>query len=902
MKLPRGHHLSPEELAGQLLMPAVRPEFWNRHSPAARHLLQFIHRYGVGGFVFLGGHPAEIRFWTELLRRESRYPLLFAAPLDQGMRLPFSGCTPFPHALAFGAAGDESLLRGSAEALGREARSMGIQLLLGPVLDLADLPTSPDAHVRSWHREPRVVARFGEVFVRTIQEMGIACVARHFPGQGSTQFPIREQLTPVIKSPGVIQKEDLFPFEAVIRQGVQGILVGHLLVDGFNQPASLAAEWIQHFLRDQLEFSGVVCTDFLDTPGLQTYFSLEECLFRPVEAGADMLLHPPQFPLAHRLLSERIRRDTRFFQQAARAVDRIFRLKKWLHTRQPGQTHPFRIFKWVGHPGHVGLAHQVAETAVTLVHRSSRFPVDVPGTNHVNHFVFTDQPLHTRPLWTFSREMERIFQKITVYYQPSRETVGQLPLWEADLQVISLEVTGHSIPSRALPWDTIQRLLRSVKDGSTPTLVVVFGNPFVLQQLKPFRPLDAILLTYSNGVVSQRAAARAIASFTDIRGRLPVQLPRSLDQSIALPARSYALAESPCTPPEEWNHWERQIQTALESRLFPGAVILVAHRGKVLWHQAYGKFHFHPQAPEVRCTTCYDLDLLTQPLATALAVAKLLEEHRLHPSDPLVKFYPELKQHPRALITIIDLLAHRSGLPPAGGLPGTPCAPSQWLEYLFQLPPEKPPGEKFQYSAWNYFLLGDIVQRASGVSLETFCRDRLFAPLGLSSLHFRVPDRRYPASPPTLLHGSADDPLTGATFDPLCRLTQGTCGHAGLFGRAVDAAAIGQLLIQKGIYQRMRFLSTSIIALLTRPPEAASPFTPGWERIPSPRSKGRAYQKHLVGATGNTGTAIRVHLKHQIILVLLTNFSLSGRPRESFRDFVDRLFFKIQRRLRTHGS
>ncbi|NOX38663.1 MAG: serine hydrolase [Calditrichaeota bacterium] len=895
MKLPRGHHLPAEELAGQLLMPVLTPDFWNRESPAARRLRQWIHRYHITGLVFQGGHPSEIRFWTDYLQRESRYPLLFAASLEQGLHPPFSAGTSFPHAMAFGAAGDPRLIAAAAEALAREARSLGLHIILGPVLDLADLPANPDVHIRAWHREAKLVAQFGEIFVRTVQERGLACVAKHFPGHGSTQFPNRHNMSTLTKSPGLIQKEDLLPFEAVIREGIRGILVGHLLVDGFNHPASLELEWIQTILRKELKFQGVIFTDFLDAPALQTYFSLEECLFRPIEAGADILLSPPQLPLAHRLLVERLQQDPQFFQQAARAVDRIFQLKKWLHARQPAHSHPYRVFKWISHPNHVGLARQVAEAGFTLVYRGKRFPLAVPDITRVQHFVFSASTEDWRPLWAFSRALERIFEAVTVYYHPTPEGLDRAPSEETILKVISIEVPGTH-DSTSIPWHHLQHLLRQFKGGASPVVVVIFGNPHVVQHLKPFRGIDAVFLAYSNATVSQEAAARAIASFTDVNGKLPIQLPPPFHQAIAQPAQRYVLAADTDTPnASRWDFLSRLLEQAIAEQQFPGAICLVAHHGKIVWQQAVGRFDFDPHSRQVQPDTHYDLDTLTGGLATTLAILKLMEEGAILPGDPLAKFYPWLKNTPRGHTTILDLLTHRSGMshpaPPDRDWPDR----FQKIQYLLQQPSPRSTDDTPHPDGLPFMLLGDIVERVSGVSLDCFVRDRIFHPMGLNSFTFTPRETDVPPSTPASDPHSSDRSIPR---DPWCRWLGGIAGHAGLFGHARDVAAVGQLLIQKGIYNGNRLFRSPSMEYVTR----LAPSPAGWQRVANPTRNSPSYLRNCIGLTGNTGTAIRVHLKHELIVVLLSNFSRSGRPIDEFERLVDRIFRGVLRKIRSFSG
>ena len=96
MKLPRAHHLPVNELAGQVLMPAIHLSYMNKNSKPAQQIIRMVKESQITGLCLLGGHPADVRFWTDFLQRESKYPLLFAANFERGLGNVFTPGTLFP--------------------------------------------------------------------------------------------------------------------------------------------------------------------------------------------------------------------------------------------------------------------------------------------------------------------------------------------------------------------------------------------------------------------------------------------------------------------------------------------------------------------------------------------------------------------------------------------------------------------------------------------------------------------------------------------------------------------------------------------------------------------------------------------------------------------------------------
>ncbi|RMF61809.1 MAG: hypothetical protein D6748_00800, partial [Calditrichaeota bacterium] len=368
MKLPRAHHLSSEILAGQVLMPAIQVQFLNRSAPGARKILQWLQRYHIGGLFLFGGHPADIRFWTKYWQQESQYPLMFAADLEGGLGNVFDQGTHFPHALTFGAADDDSFITGLAEVVAKEARSIGINVCFAPVVNLATNPAHPFINIHAYHSSVDKVTHWGKLFTQMVEKSGIACVAKHFPGDMPLSDNPQLDLPQLPKAIEELSRKELIPFQQLIEENVKGLMVGHLMISGSELPASMDASLVEGVLRNQWHYHGVVFSDGLNKKAIQKKFPTRELLIRPLEAGVDILLMPPQIPLAHQILVENIEKDEAFRYRVEQAVERIFRLKKWLHAHQPEQTHPFRIYKMLQHPNHIGLAAKVAEKGITLVH------------------------------------------------------------------------------------------------------------------------------------------------------------------------------------------------------------------------------------------------------------------------------------------------------------------------------------------------------------------------------------------------------------------------------------------------------------------------------------------------------------------------------------------------------
>src|SRR5581483_3443105 len=168
------------------------------------------------------------------------------------------------------------------------------------------------------------------------------------------------------------------------------------------------------------------------------------------------------------------------------------------------------------------------------------------------------------------------------------------------------------------------------------------------------------------------------------------------------------------------------VEAALERQELPGAVVLVLHRGEVVFRKAYGRRAVRPEPTLMTEDTVFDLASLTKPIVTALGIMLLVEDSKLDVHDPLARHVPAFARKETGAITLAQLLVHTSGFIADNPLSDYAQGPAQaWLK-LHALDPLTPPGSRFTYSDVNYLLLGEVVEKVSGQPLDEFARTRIF--------------------------------------------------------------------------------------------------------------------------------------------------------------------------------
>ena len=336
-----------------------------------------------------------------------------------------------------------------------------------------------------------------------------------------------------------------------------------------------------------------------------------------------------------------------------------------------------------------------------------------------------------------------------------------------------------------------------------------------------------------------------------------------LSVMIATSASAQMLREEQMAPISE------MAKKAIQAGKIPGAVILIGNQGKVVYRRAFGLRALKPKKLPMTTDTIFDIASLTKVIATSTAVAQLVEMGKLDLEDPVGKYWPEFKANGKEEITVRDLLTHYSGLRPS--LDSEP----KWsgnMEAIRMIEQEKsvfPPVTSFIYSDINFIILGELVSRISGESLDVYCADHIFKPLGMKDTGFKLSSVLLPRIAPTQYqHGTTGKMLWGEVHDPTAYSMGGVAGHAGLFSTADDLAIFAQMILDGGSSKSVQILSPLIVKKMTVPqsPPGKMPLRGlGWNIDSSLVSVGS------FGHNGFTGTGIWIDPVSNTYVIVLTN-------------------------------
>jgi uncharacterized protein YbbC (DUF1343 family)/CubicO group peptidase (beta-lactamase class C family) len=316
------------------------------------------------------------------------------------------------------------------------------------------------------------------------------------------------------------------------------------------------------------------------------------------------------------------------------------------------------------------------------------------------------------------------------------------------------------------------------------------------------------------------------------------------------------------------------IEQAIREGNIPGAVLVVGHDGRVIYRKAYGSRALEPRREAMTADTVFDLASLTKVIVTTTAVMQLVEQGKVRLNDPVAKYLPEFAQNGKDDITVRQLLTHYSGLGPDLDLK------TQWegketaYRMAFAETLQDSPGSRFTYSDVNFILLGALVERVSGETLDEYATRHIFVPLKMLRTRF-VPPTAWRAGwiekiAPTQ-YDENQHMLRGVVHDPTARRMGGVSGQAGLFSTGDDLAKFAQALLNGG-GGILSALSVEKMTTPEQPPSAPVLRGFGWD-IDSPFSSNRGDLLPVgsYGHTGFTGTSMWIDPITQSYIILLTN-------------------------------
>ncbi len=909
--------LSLDEKIGQLFMVAA---YSNKDEKHYREIEKLIKEYHIGGLIFFQGNPYKQAQLTNRYQAKSKVPLLIAIDAEWGLAMRLDSTLAYPYQITLGAlrAENDSLIEAMGEQIGRQCKRLGIHINFAPVVDINNNSANPVIGFRSFGENKEKVARKGIAYMRGLQKSGIMAVAKHFPGHGDTDQDSHYALPQLKHSTERLDSLELYPFYKLIEAGVQGIMVAHLNIPAYetrpNYASTLSENVVKVLLTEKMGFSGLIFTDALNMKGVSDYFPAGELEMLALQAGNDVLLFPTNIPLAVKAIKKALKKKKIKKEDFERSVKKILRAKYQaeLHCYKPitlpnltQELNPEKEFE--------KLTEKIYQRSITLARNQDSL---VPFV-HLDLHHFASVAINASP------KSEQIWQEMLSYYtefehlslQTTKENWQNIAEKLQKLDSSKTLVVGIFGMSRlatkkygidSLTIQAVEQIQRKHKN----TLLCIFGNPYAIRFFKPRN----VLVAYEENDFTLKYVPQMVFGAFGTEGEMPVSVENIQEgdgQKTSEIARlQYGFSpESVGMSSDTLRKMDTLIQSAILNRVFPGCQVLVARRGKVVWHKAYG-YHEYESTQKVTLQSIYDLASISKVAGTVQALMFLFDVGKLDLSLKASDYLPELAQSNKKNLIVHDILLHQAGLKPYElfykRTLGKMREPSEkYFRYtkndtfcvqvapnLFarkdieeivwkwvietELLKKKRKRYPYEYSDLGFFIMKKIADKLLNEPMEQFLRRNFYLPLGAYTLCYR-PLEHFPKE--RIVPTENDkyfrrELVWGTVHDPTAALVGGVAGHAGLFGTANDLAKLLQMNLQKGYYGGVRYLVPETIELFTSQTDSLNRRGLGWDKPPkegifayiSQFSTQKSY-----GHAGYTGTVAWVEPEKQLIIIFLSN-------------------------------
>ena len=877
----KSDYLSMRDKISQMIMIRVDGKFHNIEDWQKKKIEFLISEYNIGGLITYTGSVHGTFHNIKAMQSISKIPMFVAADYERGLGTFIDG-TLFPFNMAIAATGNPDYSYQQGKIISTEAKSVGVNMIFAPVLDINNNSSNPIINIRSYGDTPRMVTRYGIPFIKGIQDGGLIACAKHYPGHGNTSIDSHTSLPIIDISQKELYENELIPFKNASDANVKSIMIGHIVIpqiDSKNLPATFSKKITNDILRKEWNYKGLIITDALEMGALTSETWHGESAVKAIEGGADIILLPLDSKEAIESIQRAVENGRISIERINQSYNKIMMAKKELGLFDEMNHQTWNnVENNVKSAEHVKTASLIAEESITLVKNNNSYIPIIPNKyKKITHLLLsTDDDLRIR-LKPFSNDVKYTHGNVSEIYvndQVSKIGINDIidKVKDSNLIIVSMLIRIKMNKGISTIDDSHNILMNELNKLNIPIVGLSFGSPY----LPEYNHFDAYLCTYGYGSITLKAASNAIFGRKNISGTLPISLNEKYKEGhgLLLKKKSNVFHSKETI---DLSHPLEIIKKAIEDKVFPGAQIFISKGENILFNDGIGYFTYG-KSTKVDSKSIYDVASLTKVLSTTPVVMKLLQKKHIGLNYPLYDFYPEFKEGLKKNVTIRHLLTHTSGVKAFKEYYklDNNSSKNSIIKDIVNDSLIYEPDTKVIYSDLGMILILDIIEKITNNTLDKLSSKYFYRPLEMKNTFFNPDSSKIKYIVPT-----EDDTffrlklLKGEVHDENAFLLGGVSSHAGLFSNAYDIGIFSKMLLNSGVHLGTRYLKKNIVNKFTKRFNIPidSDRTIGWD-TPSQNgdsSAGDYFSDKAFGHLGYTGTSLWIDPEQEIIVVLLTN-------------------------------
>ncbi|MDF4204150.1 glycoside hydrolase family 3 N-terminal domain-containing protein [Maribacter sp. SA7] len=834
--------MSLDQKLGQLFMVSVAS---NQSKQATDLIKKLIVQEHLGGVIFSKGGPVRQAKLTNDYQSVSKLPLLIGMDAEWGLSMRLDSTYAFPWNMTLGAIQDNSIVEKVGYQIGKHAKRLGVHINFAPDLDINTNPKNPIIGNRSFGEDRDNVVAKGTAFVRGMESAGVLANGKHFPGHGDTEVDSHHNLPVIPFSRKRLDSLELYPFKKLISSGLSSIMVAHLEVPTLEMkkgmPSSLSEQIISGILKEELGYEGLIFTDALNMKGVSTKGKDGSVELDAFMAGNDMLLMPENIVSAKAKLAKAYEKGKLTEERLAYSVKKILmaKYKAGLNKYRPIAIN--NLYEDLNSLEDDIIYEQAIENAITVVKNK----LDILSIKNLDNKKVAYVKMGDSDNEAFVKGLKN-YANITVVEASDINTL------KAKLKDFNLVIVGHH-KSNESPWKSYKfstkelNWLQAIGSERTLNLILcVFAKPYALSDIKSYDMVDAVVMSYQNSSIAQEKTAEVLFGAVGAKGKLPVTAHQEFPVQTGVEVKSlsrlgYSIPERVGMSSKGLKEIDELMSHGLDSLMFPGAQVLVARKGKVIYQKSFGKPTYDSKE-KITNDYIYDLASLTKILATLPMVMKMEEEGRIGLNNTFEELVPNYSNTEIKNVTVLKALSHYGRLPawipfyintldenkkPSGEfyrnrpLPGfsTKVYDNLYLADAYKdsiynrIGRQDLKSNRYRYSDVPYYVMKKVVEESYGQRLDDLTSNFLYKRIGANRTTYNPLEKFDKA----MIVPSEEDnyyrygTVQGYVHDMGAAMQAGVGGHAGLFSNANDIAKIMQMYLQDGYYGGTKFFDSRTV-------------------------------------------------------------------------------------------
>ncbi len=831
------NNMSVDERVGQLFMVDLFSSDPKAKIDKVRALVKEHH---IGGVIFSKGGPLRQAKLTNELQKASKTPLLVAMDAEWGLAMRLDSTYAFPWNMTLGAIQDNKIVEKVGERIGLHCKRLGVHINFGPVVDINVNPANPIIGNRSFGEDKQNVTDKSIAFLKGMQSAGILGSAKHFPGHGDTDKDSHKTLPTLDFTMDRLKDIEMYPYKPIIEAGISSVMVAHLnvpaMVPELGYPTSISPTVVTKVLKDSLQFNGLIFTDALNMKGAANFKDPGDIDLAAFKAGNDILLISEDVPAAINKIKGSLTSGEVTEERLAHSVKKILyaKYKVGLHSHKPIDSK--HLIKDLNSLEDDLVYSDAIENALTITRNKGNI---LPVKNlEIKKIAYV--PLGDDFGKDFYKELKK-YANVTKITAKTKE--GLLTKLENYNYVI---IGFHR--SNANPWKSYKfsaEEIATIKQVAATKDVVLdlFVRPYAMLDLEDAN-IKGVIHSYQNSKIAQEKSAQLIFGAIPSKGKLPVSLHSNKAgtgfESGTLRRLSYGLPEEVGVDSDSLNtKLDSLVKIGLRSGMMPGAQVLVARKGKVIYNKSFG-YHTYNKKRRVDDYDVYDIASMTKILASLPLLMELKSKGSVSLDNTLGALIPELRGTNKSNITLRKALSHyakfKAWIPfyikTLDSVTQKPLPKyysktysndfnikiidnmylrSDYSDTIVKLIGESELRDRlsYKYSDLPYYLIKKYLEDYYGSNLDKLTRSHFYESMGATRMGYK-PLKRFkkenivPSENDTYWRNQR---VQGYVHDMGAAMQSNMGGHAGLFSNANDVAKMMQMYLQNGYYGGKRYIT-----------------------------------------------------------------------------------------------